>query len=184
MHSSMTGLFATAALSLLFSLVPIERSWAVPTLELGESGTDETLVRGFFDGMDLKVTSHGTDPLPGLSLADYLALDDTVSEVAFLNGEFVAGGDCVPKEDSDCIFFKNSARRVFVSNFLSDKFDPLETEDPDRFVINDKAGRPLLNVIIRNGEEAVPEPAPWMLMITGFGMAGWALRRRRALAAA
>ena len=184
MHISMKRLFATAALSLLVSLVPVERSWAVPTLELGESGTDETLVRGFFDGMDLKVTSHGTDPLPGLSLADYLALDDTVSEVAFLNGEFVAGGDCVPKEDSDCIFFKNSARGVFVSNFLSDKFDPPETEDPDRFVINDKAGRPLLNVIIRNGEEAVPEPAPWMLMITGFGMAGWALRRRRALAAA
>ncbi len=73
MHIDMKGLFATAALSLLVSLVPMERSWAVPTLELGEAAKGETLVRGFFDGMDLKVTSHGTDPLPGLSLADYLA---------------------------------------------------------------------------------------------------------------
>jgi hypothetical protein len=184
MHTSMTGLFATAALSLLASLVPMERSWAVPTLELGEAAKGETLVRGFFDGMDLKVTSHGTDPLPGLSLADYLAPGDTVTEVAFFNGEFVADGDCVPKEDSDCIFFKNSARGVFVSNFLSDKFDPPESEDPDRFVINDKSGHPLLNVVIRNGEEVVPEPASWALMITGFGMAGWMLRRRRAPAAA
>jgi hypothetical protein len=30
---------------------------------------------------------------------------------------------------------------------------------------------------------AVPEPATWALMITGFGMAGSALRRRRAVAA-
>ncbi|MBA3895889.1 MAG: PEPxxWA-CTERM sorting domain-containing protein [Sphingomonadaceae bacterium] len=30
---------------------------------------------------------------------------------------------------------------------------------------------------------AVPEPASWAMMIAGFGMAGVALRRRRALAA-
>ncbi len=50
-------------------------------------------------------------------------------------------------------------------------------------MINDKSGHPLLNVVIRNGEEAVPEPAAWTLMITGVGMVGWMLRRR-ALAAA
>lgn len=31
--------------------------------------------------------------------------------------------------------------------------------------------------------EAVPEPASWAMMITGFGLAGLALRRRRAVAA-
>src|SRR5258708_16901794 len=138
MHIDMKGLFATAALSLLVSLVPMERSWAVPTLELGEAAKGETLVRGFFDGMDLKVTSHGTDPLPGLSLADYLASGDTLTEVAFFNVEFVADGDCVAEEDSDRIFFKNSARGGFVSNFLADKFGPPEGEDPDTFGINDK----------------------------------------------
>lgn len=34
-----------------------------------------------------------------------------------------------------------------------------------------------------NDPTAVPEPATWALMISGFGMAGGALRRRRALAA-
>lgn len=29
------------------------------------------------------------------------------------------------------------------------------------------------------GAGAVPEPASWAMMITGFGMAGWAMRRRR-----
>src|SRR5258707_6079533 len=128
MHIRMKQLFATAALSLLVSLVPVERSWAVPTLELGESGTDETLTRGFFEGRDLKVTSHGTDPLPGFKMSvDYLAGDDTVTEVAFLNGEFVAGGDSVPQEGRDRIFFKKSARRTVLTHTLSHKLSPPHT---------------------------------------------------------
>jgi hypothetical protein len=30
--------------------------------------------------------------------------------------------------------------------------------------------------------EPIPEPQSWALMITGFSLAGYALRRRRALA--
>src|SRR5258708_26668186 len=107
----MEGFFARGGVSVVVSLVPMERGWAVPTLELGEAAKGETLVRGFFDGMDLKVTSHGTDPLPGLSLADYLAPGDTLTEDAFFNGEFVAGGDCAPKEATDPILFNNTAPR-------------------------------------------------------------------------
>jgi len=39
------------------------------------------------------------------------------------------------------------------------------------------------DVYFGNAGGAVPEPATWALMIAGFGMAGTALRRRRALAA-
>ena len=40
---------------------------------------------------------------------------------------------------------------------------------------------PVLGFSFGTSEAAVPEPAAWGLMITGFGLAGAALRRRRAL---
>jgi hypothetical protein len=40
------------------------------------------------------------------------------------------------------------------------------------------------SLVVGNGAAAVPEPASWALMIGGFGLAGAALRRRRALVAA
>jgi len=39
------------------------------------------------------------------------------------------------------------------------------------------------NVTYAAGGGAVPEPAAWALMISGFGLAGAALRRRRSVAA-
>lgn len=44
-------------------------------------------------------------------------------------------------------------------------------------------GHPGTLVVERQATGAVPEPATWALMISGFGLAGATLRRRRALAA-
>ena len=46
------------------------------------------------------------------------------------------------------------------------------------------ADHPLACVAVDGGGGGVPEPASWALMIAGVGMAGGALRRRRAMAAA
>lgn len=40
------------------------------------------------------------------------------------------------------------------------------------------------NIVLVDGVTAVPEPSIWALMITGFGLAGAALRRRRTAAVA
>ena len=50
---------------------------------------------------------------------------------------------------------------------------------------NDPAGLRFQNISYNSvSGGAVPEPATWALMISGFGLAGGALRRRRSLAAA
>jgi PEP-CTERM motif len=43
------------------------------------------------------------------------------------------------------------------------------------------AGAITLSSGVSNAAPAVPEPASWALMITGFGLCGIALRRRRAI---
>lgn len=42
------------------------------------------------------------------------------------------------------------------------------------------AGEDFAGVVTISNGAAVPEPATWALMISGFGLAGMALRRRRA----
>jgi len=49
--------------------------------------------------------------------------------------------------------------------------------------VNDTYGYFVLNVATTTTETPVPEPATWALMITGFGLAGTALRTRRRQAA-
>jgi hypothetical protein len=183
----MTGLFATAALSLLVALVPIERSWAIPKLEIFENDS-EVIDRAFFDGASLGSSSRTTDPFPGFRFsADMIPEEDTDTEISFFNGEFVAEGGCVAREDGDCISFKNVKRQdgtfgTYVSNFASDTFDPKEASSEETFIIKDTRGNPVLQVVVSSPAEEVPEPQSWALMIAGFGLAGWVLRRRRALA--
>ena len=63
---------------------------------------------------------------------------------------------------------------------FSENFGPLHAEiDHDHdFVIGGLNFRP----VEINAFQAVPEPTTWALMISGFGMAGAALRRRRRVA--
>ncbi len=42
-----------------------------------------------------------------------------------------------------------------------------------------EAGEPGLNYAFRNDDVVVPEPATWAMMISGFGLVGFAARRRR-----
>lgn len=188
MRNAKAGLVATAALALTLSLAAADRSWAISKLEIFETDSSEFIDRAFFDGLSLENTSRTTDPFPGLRFpSDMIAEEDTNTEISFLNGEFVAGGACVPKEDGDCISFKNVKRRdgtigTAVSNFESDPFDPKEASSEETFIIKDTRGNPVLQVVVFSVREPIPEPQSWALMIIGFGLAGWALRRRRALA--
>jgi hypothetical protein len=188
MRDARTGLVATAALALTLSLAAADRSWAVSKLEIFETESSEFMERAFFDGEALSNTSRTTEPFPGLRFpSDMIGEEDTDTEISFFNGEFVAGGACVPKEDSDCISFKNVKRRdgtirTAVSNFESDPFDPTEAASEETFIIKDTRGNPVLQVVVSSVREPIPEPQSWALMITGFSLAGYALRRRRALA--
>jgi hypothetical protein len=61
-------------------------------------------------------------------------------------------------------------------------YDPSRWEDPDQLG-NGKA-QITGNFVLSNVGGAVPEPASWAMMITGFGLAGATLRRRRTAAVA
>ncbi|MEW5685191.1 MAG: PEPxxWA-CTERM sorting domain-containing protein [Pseudomonadota bacterium] len=67
-------------------------------------------------------------------------------------------------------------------------FTPTSSTAVLGFIAHGPVGVPpfalLDNVSLRSATAAVPEPATWALMITGFGLAGGVMRRRRALAAA
>ena len=85
-------------------------------------------------------------------------------------GDYVLGGTSASDFTAQQIAFSSLARYV--------RFDLLSNYDDDAFV-------GLSEVQFQGATAgAVPEPATWAMMITGFGLAGTALRRRRNVAAA
>ena len=95
----------------------------------------------------------------------YNTASDTLTLVGG-NGSASPGG-CSNSPGSFCSFI-GSISTTPNSNFL------LLSNDRGLFFAN--------SVVLTNGG-AVPEPATWAMMIAGFGLAGSALRRRRAVAA-
>ena len=72
-----------------------------------------------------------------------------------------------------------------VNNVAPNSFYGFNSGGPaiSRFVLTD-GYIAAINGISVGGNPAIPEPSTWALMIGGFGLAGAALRRRRAIAAA
>jgi hypothetical protein len=112
---------------------------------------------------------------------DYLSADTTIPLSAFtfcVPGE----GTCVGAEFSVDDPFNNFPD-LSVLNFQTDTSGTFYYFDEDAFTTNGvytntEVGFNLATLTVSGFAEAVPEPATWALMISGFGMVGAASRRR------
>ena len=102
---------------------------------------------------------------------------------ALAGGELAAFNDPDPTEEIGLFFFQG----------LQVNPDPLISPDllqaSGSLVPDINVGCPCVSVTAATGGlelpgPAVPEPSAWTMMLTGFGLAGAALRRRRAMVAA
>jgi hypothetical protein len=127
-------------------------------------------------------TGYGNAPIAGeiQSIADLALGDYTVSFMLAgnLRGAY-AQTTVVSIGDQSFSITPDAAQpyTLYTLNFLgaSGHLDFLDQR------VSDQQGNLLDNVVVTTG---VPEPASWMLMIAGFGMLGFTLRGRKAVAAA
>jgi hypothetical protein len=157
-----TGVFSTADLSTVSSGVNIkEADWVA---------------------MYSVVTSYSVlqDYLGGVAAYDDLGAGSLYGLNLFVNGASSTslGGTAVQDINA-------AAGSIFIIGFTNLTTNPLDIDGPDKgiFINAFQEGQPVLTLDAAP-TTAVPEPATWAMMIAGFGLAGSALRRRRAVLAA
>lgn len=134
--------------------------WITPTTNAGD-GTPVTTY-SFSTSFDLTGYS-----LNGASIGGTFAADD--SATIFLNGVQVGAA--------------NQGGYSFRTGFTINSGFVAGLNTLTFVALNSGAGPTGLNVVV-SGVAFVPEPATWSLMIAGFGMVGFAARRRRTAFAA
>ena len=141
-------------------------SWITPTLNQGDS-LDPTSNGNYAYSLNFDLTGFNPDTA---SFAGRFLVDNKVSSI-ILNGNTIFNGLAGGFSGSDWVNFSANSGFVNGANVLTINAVNLAQQ----------SGNPsgLRVEFTDSAVAAVPEPATWALMITGFGMTGFAMRRRR-----
>jgi len=116
-----------------------------------------------------------------------LLLADFIGAGAIYNQAAPAGSTCAPGiTPCDTVGFQSRAGDladfVFIGNENDAEFSLFAYDDLRTFGVHNSLAQPgtAVGTLSVSQVNAAPEPAGWAMLILGFGLAGWALRRRAA----
>ena len=141
-------------------------SWLTPTLNQGDS-LDPSVNGNYAYSLSFDLTGFNPDTA---SFAGRFLVDNKVSSI-ILNGNTIFNGLAGGFTGADWVNFSANSGFVNGTNVLQINAVNLAQQS------GNPAG--LRVEFTESAVAAVPEPATWALMIAGFGMTGFAMRRRR-----
>lgn len=148
---------------------------------------DGALSIGNSDEDPLASISHGFDDVVGeIYRVEFWTRSEPGQDGADPNGFLtVQVGDLSVTQGQDNLFRFVSNSFTFVGSAAGRGFDTLTISAATNFgeFIVDDVSITDTGEHVSGGVAGVPEPSSWALLISGFGLAGGALRRRRALLA-